>query len=132
MRRARNSVAAVWLCALVIFAGTARADDRCKGLLPTETAKLPRSSVTPDHLVKLRDIGQPYAADPARPLFTLSPDKKSIAFQLHRADPETNSYCAGLVVLPLHPGAKRQLIDISHELIMDLSLIHISEPTRPY
>jgi hypothetical protein len=119
MRRARNSVAAVWLCALVIFAGTARADDRCKGLLPTETAKLPRSSVTPDHLVKLRDIGQPYAADPARPLFTLSPDKKSIAFQLHRADPETNSYCAGLVVLPLHPGAKRQLIDISHELIMD-------------
>src|SRR3546814_4279798 len=42
-----------------------------------------------------------------------------IAFQIHRADPGINSYCAGLVVLPLNSGARPHLVDISHQLVMD-------------
>lgn len=134
MRPAKIAFTAVWLWTSVAISSPARADDRCQELLPTETAELPPSGVTPDHLTRLRDIGQAYGADPARQLFTLSPDKQTIAFQLHRADPQTNSYCVGLVVLPLRRGARPHMIDISHELIMDdpawygWSAFHIGTP----
>lgn len=119
MRRSRIALTSIWLWASIAIADPAKAADRCQELLPTGPAEFRPSEVTPDDLVKLRDIGQPYGADPTRQLFTLSPDKQSIAFQLHRADPQTNSYCAGLIVLPLRPGARPHLIDISHELAMD-------------
>ena len=110
------------------------AGDLCPGLLPTKNAELKPSVVTPDHLIRLRDVGQAYGGDPARKLFTFSPNRTSIAFQIHRADPDTNSYCVGLVVLPLQLGALPILIDVGRELIMDQpawygwSAFHIGTP----
>lgn len=107
---------------------------RCEGLLPSAVAEGSTSGVTPEHLARLRDIGQAYGGDPSRSLFSLAPNKRSIAFQIHRGDPETNSYCVGLVVLELRRGARPVLVDTSEELIMDSpawygwSAFHIGTP----
>jgi hypothetical protein len=51
-------------------------------------------------LLGLRDIGQPDASvfSQDSPL-AISPDGKSLAFVLNRADPESNSYCRALLVV---------------------------------
>lgn len=111
------TTASMMFCALCAFSGPAKGAE-CRELLPTNAVDS-RSGVTPEQLLELRDIGQAYGGDPRRHLFTFSPDQQSISFQIHRADPSTNSYCVGLVVLPTRKGGRPRLIDISHDLIMD-------------
>lgn len=113
-----TKTASMIFCALCACAATAKASE-CGELLPTNNAVDNRSGVTPEQLLELRDIGQAYGGDPRRQLFTLSPDEQSISFQIHRADPATNSYCIGLVVLPIYNGGRPRLIDVSHDLILD-------------
>lgn len=49
-------------------------------------------------------------------LFTIAPDRRSVALQLRRADPASNSYCLGLVVVTIATGAVR-LINVGGELV---------------
>ena len=97
----------------------ALAADGCEALLRIDGISGGSSSVTPEALAMLRDIGPAPRPDRTRPLFTFSPDRRAVAFQLHRADPGENRYCTGLVVLPLAPAARPQLLDIGNELIRD-------------
>lgn len=88
----------------------------CDGLLfdpaDVQAAKRP---LTPVDLVRLRDIGTvPGFSDP---IFTLSPDRRMMAFQVRRADPETNSFCLGIAVAPVQFRATARLIDTGGDLI---------------
>lgn len=89
----------------------------CADLLTTERGSDPARPVTPLDLVRLRDIGP---ADPDQQdarLFTLSPDRRSIAFQLRRADPGANTYCLAMVVMDLRPGGRPTIVDEGGDLI---------------
>jgi dipeptidyl aminopeptidase/acylaminoacyl peptidase len=100
-------------------AARAEAAGGCSDLLPPPAAAIPsvKRTLRPVDLVRLRDI------DPSEPgaiqahLFTRSPDGTRAAFQLRRADPERNSYCLGMVVLPLQPGGQPILVDRGGEFL---------------
>src|SRR3546814_13071397 len=72
------TTASMIFCALCALAGTAKASE-CGELLPPSNVADNRSGVTPEQLLKLRDIGQAYGGDPRRHPFTFSPANKSIA-----------------------------------------------------
>jgi len=74
-------------------------------LAPTKRA------LTPEDLVRLRDVGPANNELRDYPLFTLSPDGSRIAFQIRRAHPETNSYCQAMVVMKLDAGAAPVFVD---------------------
>jgi dipeptidyl aminopeptidase/acylaminoacyl peptidase len=61
-------------------------------------------------LARLRDIGQPDSSAPVtRSPLAVSPDGRSVAFVLVRGNPERNTSCRALVVLPLAGGSPRIL-----------------------
>src|SRR3546814_2242095 len=66
-------------------------------------------------LATIADIGQASPRDLPSSPFGVSPDGRSIAFVVRRANPETNSYCQRLLVTSLqHPGAAREQIGRAH------------------
>ncbi|HEX4736688.1 MAG TPA: Atxe2 family lasso peptide isopeptidase [Allosphingosinicella sp.] len=72
----------------------------------------------PRDLVRLRDVGYP---DPIlmggpSPL-AVSPDGRRVAFVINQADPDSNSYCRALVVVPIAAASAPQIIDRGGELI---------------
>src|SRR3546814_8661526 len=78
----------------------------------------PQGTVTPEKLLALRDIGSRYPAR-GRDLFSISPDMRFVAFQLHQADPGQNAYCVALVVVELVPGATPRILDVGGQLLLD-------------
>ena len=94
---------------------------------PAECASLaPPSSFHPEQyrralkaedLVRLRDFGPANNELPESSLFAISPDGRAAALQLRRAIPETNSYCLGMFVVPLRPGATTHAVDLGGDLI---------------
>lgn len=72
--------------------------------------------VTAGDVIRLRSFGQIGEGEGDEALFTISPDRRSVALQLRRAEPATNSYCFGLVVVTIATGAAR-LIAVGGELI---------------
>lgn len=96
----------------------------CEHLLPDPVAPGPARAITARDLVELRDIGQPDPSFvlPESPL-AVSPDGRSVAFVLNRADLDTNSYCRGLVVVDLDREAPPRAIDRGGELITVFSFL---------
>lgn len=74
----------------------------CEDLLaPAVSPPKIRRTVTADDLLRLRDIGQPDPSTYSEPTpLAVSPDGRKIAFELRRADPDRNTYCQALIVLP--------------------------------
>lgn len=106
---------AVGLASIALIT-TARAD--CGDLVwPHGTAPTTMRALTPDDLVRLRDVGPANNELPDRHLFSLSPDGRTMAFQIRRAQPETNSYCLGMIVLGLSPNARPIIVDRGGELL---------------
>lgn len=91
----------------------------CDALLPAPAAMTdPARAVTPLDIVRLRDIGYTESELIGYPSpLAVSPDGRQVAFVISQADPATNSYCRGLVVLPLRSGASPRLVDRGGELI---------------
>jgi dipeptidyl aminopeptidase/acylaminoacyl peptidase len=90
----------------------------CADLIPQPIQPGPRGAITPLDLLRLRDIGYPDAVLSGGPSpLALAPDGRRIAFVIRRADPDTNGYCQGLVVLALAPGSRPALVDRGGELI---------------
>ena len=94
------------------------AQSDCSGLVPPafEQPKGNGRGVEPEDLARVRDIGPPLNELPDRRLFTLSPDRSAVALPLRQADPASNSYCQGIMVVPLS-GAAPRLIDQGGDLI---------------
>lgn len=91
----------------------------CGDLLPPVAAPAPIRDVTATDLLRLRDIGSPDAANPDVPSpLSVSPDGTMLAFVIMRADPVTNSYCRGLVVLPLRGAAVPRIVDRGGDYVM--------------
>ncbi|WP_129793875.1 Atxe2 family lasso peptide isopeptidase [Sphingosinicella sp. CPCC 101087] len=90
----------------------------CADLLPSpDAAAAATRSLTPEDLVRLRDIGPAGPTTPDARLMTLSPDGRRLAFQLRRADPHRNSYCLAMLVMEVRPGARPVIVDRGGELI---------------
>lgn len=81
-------------------------------------------AVTARDLVALRDFGRSDTALAGPEPFSLSPDGTEIAVALRRADPEADSYCLGIAVVPLDPSASPRLVDIGGEFILARSDSH--------
>ncbi len=107
---------ALLLSALLAAAAPSHANATdCATLLPpSAVAGTPGRPITPEDLVRLRDIGQPgvEAAGLSR-----SPDRSRIAFQLRQAIPSGNRYCQGIFVVTLERSARPKAIDIGGDFI---------------
>jgi hypothetical protein len=72
--------------------------------------------LVPEDLVRLRDVGPASDAVPDEQAFSLSPDRRFVAFQIRQADAEANAYCIATVVLPLFGDRKPVIVNTGGEL----------------
>lgn len=104
------------ICCLL---GAPMAMASCGDLVPgPEDQPAASRIVTADDLLRMRDIGHPDGAYLKFPTpLALSPDGRSLAFILNRADPESNVYCRALVVVGLDGGRRASMLDQGGDLI---------------
>ncbi|MEO7688340.1 MAG: Atxe2 family lasso peptide isopeptidase [Sphingomonas sp.] len=76
--------------------------------------------ITARDLVGLRDFGSVETAVRER-AFSLSPDGRSAALILRRADPDTDSHCFGVVLVALDGTARPRLLDVGGDFIQATS-----------
>lgn len=77
---------------------------------------------TTDDQVGLVDLG-PSAARGAGTIFTLSPDRRHLATITKQANPDTNSYCLKLLIVPVDGKGAGREVDVGGEFInADFSL----------
>lgn len=113
------------ICALaaatvtVLGALPAQAEARCENIVPaSDMPKAARRIVTARDILHLRDIGEPDGSAFGRPSpLAVSPDGRTVAFILNRADPDTNSYCRALVAVDLAAPHRLRVIDRGGEII---------------
>ena len=89
----------------------------CTGRLPAiPPAGGEKRPIVADDLIRLRDIGpkHPSANDP---ILSLSPDGSRVSFQIRQADPDTDSYCLAMLVMPITPGGTPIVVDTGGEYI---------------
>jgi dipeptidyl aminopeptidase/acylaminoacyl peptidase len=92
----------------------------CRNLLSPEWHGQPASrGITADDLLRLRDLGPRWR--PNTDVFIgLSPDGKSLAFMLIRADPAANAECRALVTIGLAPGSRPRILDQGGQPVYEL------------
>lgn len=97
----------------------------CRDLAPPDQSKISSAErrLEAEDLVRLRDIGPANNELSDRHLFEVSPDGRSVAFQLRRGDPASNDYCLGMFVMELTPHSKPVAIDTGGNLIRFKSAI---------
>lgn len=124
MRRLRSAAGIALLAGLLICAVDGRAaaqapapSGRCADILPIEQVVHDRRPVSARDVATLRDIGRPDSLVGGDGPLGLSPDGRSVAFVLSRADPGTNLYRRALVVLELRPGARPRILDSGGDFI---------------
>lgn len=108
-----------FLCAACASTNALAQGEQCGSLPPAGTQIASPRGLTAEDLAGLRDIGPQYPAGSDRNLFSVSPDGQWLAFEIHRANPETNDYCVALAALPIARVDNRtpQLLDLGGELI---------------
>ena len=108
-------------CAVALMPSPAQADPgtrpECRAILPPERVKPGQQPLTPEDLVRLRDIGPAEPQYYFSPFFTVSPDGHSAAFQLRRANLERNDYCLAMVIVDLRGRARPRIVDEGGEFI---------------
>jgi dipeptidyl aminopeptidase/acylaminoacyl peptidase len=90
----------------------------CKGILPGAHMRNGKRPLTPEDLVRLRDIGPVEPQTFATPFFTISPDGRWAAFQLRQADPQRNAHCLAMVVVDLSRKVPPRLVDRGGDAIL--------------
>nr|WP_281417193.1 Atxe2 family lasso peptide isopeptidase [Sphingobium phenoxybenzoativorans] len=122
------------------MAGSQPAIAHCPDLLPSQIASVEHKRlITADDLIGMRDIGEPDPAQVDQPSpLALSPDGRRMAFLIRRAEPATNSYCIGLVVMGLDGHSDPRLIDSGGELMIATTVMRgmrmpvgVAEPSIP-
>src|SRR3546814_10349208 len=73
-------------------------------------------ALVPEDLVRLRDVGPAGDAASGEHAFSLSPDRRFLAFEIRQADAEANDYCIARVVLPLFGDRKPVIVNAGGEL----------------
>ena len=118
MRRLVLLAALISLAIPVAANGRAAADRGCSTILPPSRLPPGRRALTPEDLVRLRDIGPAEPQYFAAPFFTLSPDRRWAAFQLRQGDPQRNGYCLAMVLLDLSGRSPPRIVDEGEEPIL--------------
>ncbi|AOR76398.1 Atxe2 family lasso peptide isopeptidase [Novosphingobium resinovorum] len=92
---------------------------RCDDVVPPAAAPVAKKRmVAADDILRLRDIGQPDGSMYNQPSpLAVSPDGRSLAFVINRADPETNTYCRALAIVALGGPWAPRVIDRGGEII---------------
>ena len=99
-------------------AASAAVTPACRGLLSHDVVRSAETRfVTPQDLARLRDFGSAESSVMGLSGASISPDGGSIALQLRRADPQSNSYCLAILVLSSSPGAAPRIVDAGGEFI---------------
>jgi len=80
-------------------------------------------AVTSRDLIELRDFGRPDSG-PGREPFSISPDGKLAALTLRRADPASDDYCIGVVLVTLDGTAAPRLLDVGGTLVPGTNDVH--------
>jgi dipeptidyl aminopeptidase/acylaminoacyl peptidase len=117
-----RSIAAALLLAAAASSGVAVAQTGdCSDLAPAAISAGPSASdLSAEDLLRMRDIGWPASAAPyGSPAIALSPDGKSVAFQLRRVAPDAKGYCLGLFLADAERGGTLLEIDRGGELLRD-------------
>lgn len=78
-------------------------------------------AVTPLDLARLRDFGKQDVSLAGDAPFSISPNGRWAALVLRRGDPERDSYCFGVIVVPLDGRGEARLIDVGGEFILAVS-----------
>lgn len=103
---------------LLSLPGRAAAAPDCSDVVPSAImTPQPKRALTPEDLVRLRDIGPVDPTQQYAGLFSVSPDGRRAAFQLRRADPAANGYCLVMVVVELRPDGKAVVVDRGGDFI---------------
>lgn len=68
-------------------------------------------------LVRLRDIGSVNGYPERESPLAVSPDGRLVAFQIRRADPGSNDYCLGMMVIEIRPSSPPKLVDVGGDMI---------------
>lgn len=106
------------LAAIALAASPDPAAAKCDLLVqPNPSGPSHRRGVAPEDLATIRDIGPPTIEDYRLGIYSLSPDKTKIAFQIRQASPASNDYCLGMFVLNLAPGAVPVQVDQGGEFL---------------
>ncbi|WP_448662515.1 Atxe2 family lasso peptide isopeptidase [Sphingomonas sp. CJ20] len=79
--------------------------------------------LTARDLIELRDFGQ-VTAPAGREPFALSPDGRFAALTLRRADTVADSYCVGIVLVPLVGRSRPRLLDVGGQAIPSRNDVH--------
>ncbi len=114
--------------ALLLSCGTAAAHATpaaCPERLlpPSPGAATGGRAITAPDLIELRDFGQ-IIAPAGREPFSLSPDGRFAAMTLRRADAAKDSYCVGVVLVPLDGRSAPRLLDVGGEVIPSRNDVH--------
>jgi len=119
LQRRRSGRAALLLGAALFLwsCGSAWGADCADRLRWVQAAPSAPRPIRAEDLIELRDFGPGDSVVRRKGLFALSPDHRSIAVLLRRADVATNSYCYGLAVADLASGVVR-FLDIGGEPIL--------------
>ena len=117
-----------WTAAFSIALGSLTSTNawaQCEDLLPplSVSSSSPRL-VTPEEIVRLRDIGERDAVGLGQGPLAVSPDGRRLAFVMARANIATNDYCRALFVLDLEAYTRPQVVDRGGEYMK------ISAPVR--
>lgn len=98
------------------MAGSGTAQAACESLLPGG-GKPARHAVQARDLATLRDIGVSEVLTSEPSPLAVSPDGRRVAFVLSRADPASDNYCRGLVVVDLAGRDPPRIVDSGGTLI---------------
>ncbi len=103
----------------LLHGAAASTDTGCEQLLPNpDSGSQAGLAMTPENLVRLREIGSFDTGASGSTPIALSPDGQQAAFILSQADPVANKYCRALLVVPVKPGGQPRIIDRGGEYIM--------------
>lgn len=104
-----------------IAAGHTTPAERCRPDLQPAGVSAQNRAVTPLDLARLRDFGKQDVSLGGEAPFSISPDGKSAALVLRRGNPEQDSYCLGVVVVPLDGKGQARLVDVGGDYILAVS-----------
>jgi hypothetical protein len=113
-------VTAKWTLAALLglgVAGPAFAAPDCAARLLAPAGTAPAKALTARSLVELRDFGGSGAHAGAPSPFSISPDGHAAALILRRADPDSDLYCHGVVIVPLTGEGRPRLVDVGGDYI---------------
>lgn len=115
-----NLARALLPLAVLVPQGASAAEPDCRDALMPAPGVLIRN-VSPLDIARLRDFGRQESSLAGEAPFSVSPDGRLAALVLRRGDPAHDSYCIGVVVVPIDGSGEPRLVDLGGEFIHNTS-----------